>query len=144
MEVNLINHISPYLLIKALTPLLKASSFEEKFIINVSSSEGQFSYSNKTTHHPHTNMTKAALNMLTRTSASSYAEDKIYMNSIDVGWISTGVAESKREKLFKKGLTPPLDLVDGATRIFHPIYDNIVNKKYIFGKLLKDYNIVDW
>jgi len=65
LEVNLINHISPYLLIKELTPLFKASSFEEKFIINVSSSEGQFSYVSKTIYHPHTNMTKAALNMLT-------------------------------------------------------------------------------
>ena len=44
LEVNLINHISPYLLIKSLTPLLKRSEFGAKFIINVTSSEGQFSY----------------------------------------------------------------------------------------------------
>lgn len=109
LEVNLINHISPYLLIKALTPLFKTSSFESKFIINVSSSEGQFSYENKTIYHPHTNMTKAALNMLTRTSASAYAKAQIYMNSVDVGWISTGAQESKRQAQFEVGYIPPLD-----------------------------------
>lgn len=144
LEVNLINHISPYLLIKELTPLFKASSFEEKFIINVSSSEGQFSYVSKTIYHPHTNMTKAALNMLTRTSASSYAEEKIYMNSVDVGWISTGAVESKRERLFEQGFVPPLDLVDGAARVLHPIYESLVKKQHIFAKLLKDYQVVDW
>ena len=72
VEVNLINQISPYFLIKELTPLMKASTFKEKFIVNVTSSEGQFSYQNKTMYHPHTNMTKAALNMLTRTSAKEY------------------------------------------------------------------------
>ena len=144
LEVNLINHISPYMLIKELTPLFKASTFRDKFIINVSSSEGQFSYTNKTIHHPHTNMTKAALNMMTRTSASSYAKDEIYMNSVDVGWISTGAVESKREKLFEKGFVPPLDSVDGCARIFHPIYKALLNKEYTFGKLLKNFNVVDW
>jgi NAD(P)-dependent dehydrogenase (short-subunit alcohol dehydrogenase family) len=144
LEVNLINHISPYMLIKELTPLLKASPFKEKFIINVSSSEGQFSYANKTIHHPHTNMTKSALNMLTRTSAMEYSRDKIFMNSVDVGWISTGVVESKREKLFEKGSVPPLDSVDGMARILHPIYESLVNRQHIFGKLLKDFRVVAW
>jgi len=144
LEVNLINHISPYMLIKELTPLLKASPFEEKFIINVSSSEGQFSYANKTIHHPHTNMTKSALNMLTRTSGMEYEVDKIYMNSVDVGWISTGATESKREVLFEKGSVPPLDSVDGMARIFHPIYESLVNKQHIFAKLLKDFQVVKW
>ena len=120
------------------------SSFRDKFIINVSSSEGQFSYANKTIHHPHTNMTKSALNMLTRTSALGYSQDGIYMNSVDVGWISTGAIESKREALFEKGSVPPLDSVDGMARILHPIYEALVNQEYIFGKLLKDFRVVDW
>ena len=144
LEVNLINHISPYMLIKELTPLFKASTFEDKFIINVSSSEGQFSYANKTINHPHTNMTKAALNMMTRTSAPSYMENKIYMNSVDVGWISTGATELKRAELFEKGSVPPLDSVDGSARIFHPIYEALVKKNYLYGHLLKDFEVVAW
>ena len=144
LEVNLINNIAPYMLIKELTPLLKASTFEEKFIVNVSSSEGQFSYENKTIYHPHTNMTKAALNMMTRTSGVAYSEDKIYMNSVDVGWISTGLIESKRKVQFERGSVPPLDSVDGSARIFHPIYESLVKKNSIYGKLLKDYKIVEW
>ena len=89
-------------------------------------------------------MTKAALNMMTRTSAPSYMEDKIYMNSVDVGWISTGAIESKRERLFEQGSIPPLDCVDGSARILHPIYEALVKKNYIYGKLLKDYRIVEW
>ncbi|CAA6801856.1 MAG: L-fuco-beta-pyranose dehydrogenase (EC [uncultured Aureispira sp.] len=144
LEVNLINHISPYLMIKALTPLLKASDFEAKFIINVTSSEGQFSYQNKTVYHPHTNMTKAALNMLTRTSASAYAKAQIYMNSVDVGWVSTGAQESKRKAQFEVGYIPPLDPVDAAARILHPIHQALVHKEYYVGVLLKNFKPVDW
>ena len=144
LEVNLINQISPYILIKGLLPILKKSSFENKFIINVTSSEGQFSYENKTRFHPHTNMTKAALNMLTHTSAKDYAQNKIFLNCVDVGWISTGAIEPLRKKQFEAGYIPPLDPVDGAARILHPIYEQLKNKKTIFGKLLKNYRITDW
>lgn len=144
LEVNLINHISPYILIRELKPLMKESTFEEKFIINVTSTEGQFSYSNKTIFHPHTNMTKAALNMLTKTSAEEFAKDHIYMNSVDVGWISTGAIEPLRKRQFENGYIPPLDSVDGASRIFHPIEEVINNNHIFYGALLKDYKIVDW
>ncbi|WP_430411636.1 SDR family oxidoreductase [Kordia sp.] len=144
IEVNLINQISPYFLIKELLPLLKNSTFKRKHIINVTSSEGQFSYNNKTMYHPHTNMTKAALNMMTRTSAMAFEEDHIYMNAVDVGWVSTGARESLRKTQFQKGYIPPLDPVDGAARIVHPIYENEKNNTIFTGKLLKNYAVVDW
>ena len=143
LEVNLINQISPYLLIKGLKPLFLKSSFNEKFIINVTSSEGQFSYNNKTIYHPHTNMTKAAFNMLTRTSAAEFADDGIYMNSVDVGWVSTGANEELRKNQFARAYIPPLDPVDGAARIIHPVLE-IMNGNIIMGKLLKNYHVVNW
>ncbi len=143
VEVNLINHIAPYFLIKELKPLMKASSFKEKFIVNVTSSEGIFSYSNKTMFHPHTNMTKAALNMMTLTSAKEFEKDQIYMTAVDVGWISTGAKESLRKKQFEQGYVPPLDSVDGAARILHPIVEGI-NGNYYSGVLLKNYKINSW
>lgn len=143
VEVNLINHIAPYFLIKELKPLMKASSFKEKFIVNVTSSEGIFSYNNKTMFHPHTNMTKAALNMMTLTSAKEFEKDQIYMTAVDVGWISTGARESLRKKQFEQGYIPPLDSVDGAARILHPIVEGI-NGNYFSGVLLKNYKINDW
>ena len=133
-----------YILIKGLTPLLKASSFQYKFIINVTSSEGQFSYGNKTIFHPHTNMTKAALNMLTRTSARAYVKDNILMNCVDVGWVSTGAIEPLRKRQFEEGFVPPLDPVDGGARIIHPIFEAINNNAIFVGELLKNYKIVDW
>jgi len=144
LEVNLINQISPYILIKELTPLMKKSTFDSKFIINVTSSEGQFSYSNKTIFHPHTNMTKAALNMLTRTSSKEYARYNIFMNCVDVGWISTGATEPLRKKQFSEGYIPPLDSVDGAARILHPIYEKIENNITFIGTLIKDYEVDNW
>ena len=42
------------------------------FIVNVSAMEGKF-YRYKTANHPHTNMAKAALNMMTATAAADYA-----------------------------------------------------------------------
>ncbi|MDH7447743.1 SDR family oxidoreductase [Aquimarina sp. 2201CG14-23] len=144
LEVNLINQISPYHLIKELTPLLKASTFNKKFIINVTSSEGQFSYTNKSIFHPHTNMTKASLNMLTRTSARAYEKNKIYMNAVDVGWVSTGAQETLRKKQFDAGYIPPLDPVDGASRIMLPIIEGIKNIHNPVGKLLKNYKVETW
>jgi len=144
LEVNLINQISPYYLIKEFTPLFRASEFEKKFIVNVTSSEGQFSYSNKSIFHPHTNMTKAALNMLTRTSASEYEAYGIYMNAIDVGWVSTGAQEELRQKQFEEGYIPPLDPVDGASRILVPIAEALEDKSNPVGKLIKNYVIEEW
>ncbi|GAA3510170.1 SDR family oxidoreductase [Aquimarina addita] len=144
LEVNLINQISPYYLIKELTPLLKDSSFDKKFILNVTSSEGQFSYLNKSIFHPHTNMTKASLNMLTRTSAEAYKKHHIYMNSVDVGWVSTGAREELRKRQFSNGYIPPLDPVDGASRILIPIIEGIENCNLQVGKLLKNYKVENW
>ncbi|WP_267404122.1 MULTISPECIES: SDR family oxidoreductase [unclassified Chryseobacterium] len=143
VEVNLINHIAPYFLIKELKQLMKNSVFKEKFIVNVTSSEGIFSYDNKTIFHPHTNMTKAALNMMTLTSAKEFEKDQIYMTAVDVGWISTGAKESLRKKQFEQGYIPPLDSVDGAARILHPIVEGI-NGNYFSGVLLKNYKINNW
>ena len=143
IEVNLINHIAPYMLIKELKPLLEQSPFEERFIVNVTSSEGMFSYTNKTAHHPHTNMTKAALNMLTLTSGQEFAKEGIYMTAVDVGWISTGARESLRREQFDRGYIPPLDPVDGASRIMHPIIRGM-HKEYFFGLLLKNYKVSNW
>jgi len=144
LEVNLINQIAPYHLIKELTPLLKSSTFKKKFIINVTSSEGQFSYTNKSIFHPHTNMTKASLNMLTRTSARAYEKNEIYMNAVDVGWVSTGAQEELRKKQFDIGYIPPLDPVDGASRIMVPIIEGITNEHNPVGKLLKNYKVTSW
>lgn len=145
IEVNLINQIAPYTLIKEFLPLLKASENQFKFIINVTSTEGMFSHLNKTIYHPHTNMTKAALNMLTRTSAKDFEKDNISMNSVDVGWVSTGAIEPLRKRQFEEGYVPPLDPVDGAARIFHPIIDTFKNNNISFsGCLLKDFKIENW
>lgn len=144
LEVSLINQISPFLLIQSLTPLFRRSSFDHKFIVNVSSSEGQFSYTNKTSDHPHTNMTKAALNMMTLTAAKEYQNDGILMNSVDVGWISTGANERLRARQFEIGYIPPLDSVDGAARILYPIFECLEKRRILTGKLLKNYQIEDW
>lgn len=124
-------------------PLFEYSDFKERFIINVTSSEGIFSYVNKTIFHPHTNMTKAALNMMTLTSAKEFADRNIYMTSVDVGWISTGAKESLRKKQFEEGYIPPLDSVDGASRILDPIIQGIKGN-IIFGILLKNYKKTEW
>ncbi len=57
---------------------------ECRFIVNVSSMEGKF-YRRKLATHPHTNMAKAALNMMTRTSAADYQKNNIYMTAVDTG-----------------------------------------------------------
>ncbi|KAA2243363.1 SDR family oxidoreductase [Chitinophaga agrisoli] len=143
LSANLVNNIAPFMLNSRLKPMLLRSAFADKYIINVSSSEGQFSYKGKTIYHPHTNMTKAALNMMTRTSGQDYADDGIYMNSVDVGWVSTGNPIEKRSRLEEKGIIPPLMLDDAAARIYDPLCRGMQGE-VLFGKLFKDYVEVSW
>lgn len=143
LEVNLINQISPFLLIKKFKESMSRVGNEWSFIVNVTSTEGLFSHSNKTHHHPHTNMTKASLNMITRTSSSDFAKSNILMNSVDVGWISTGATEALRKKQFEQAYVPPLDSVDGASRIVDLIYRALGGERN-YGQLFKDYRVHEW
>ena len=113
---------------------------DSKFIVNVASMEGKFDYHNKTTRHPHTNMSKAGLNMLTRTCGSFLAQSGIYMNSADTGWVS----EMVQTQLFKKDRTVPLDEIDGAMRVLDPIIMGINEGKLVHSLFLKDYTSSTW
>ncbi|WP_372364658.1 SDR family oxidoreductase [Candidatus Uabimicrobium sp. HlEnr_7] len=138
-EVNLVNSIAPFILIRNLKKMLLKSPIKKRFIINVSAMEGQFSRETKTSFHPHTNMAKASLNMITRTSAQDFAVNSIYMNSVDTGWITDENPISKRPQ----GFTPPLDIIDGAARVYDPVVSGI-NKDPLYGRFFKDYKSVDW
>lgn len=73
MEVQVINSTAPFILCSQLKSLMEKSPEKPRFIVNVSAMEGQFYKKFKNTTHPHTNMAKAALNMMTRTSGAYYA-----------------------------------------------------------------------
>jgi NAD(P)-dependent dehydrogenase (short-subunit alcohol dehydrogenase family) len=81
-----VNAIAPFVLNSRLKPLMETpANRPDRYIINVSAMEGKF-YRYKMPNHPHTNMAKAALNMLTRTSSEDLAnKSRIFMNSVDTG-----------------------------------------------------------
>lgn len=145
LEVQLVNSVAPFLLNSRLKPLLMRSPFARRFIVNVSAMEGQFSR-HKTIYHPHTNMAKAALNMMTRTSGEDYARDGIYMNSVDTGWVTDENPTPKRTRRQEEsGFFPPLDIIDGMARIYHPVAVGIESEEYpYFGRFLKDYAPCPW
>ena len=146
LEVFLVNAAAPFTLTNRLKPLLLNAPFQRRFVINVSAMEGQFGRKNKTAFHPHTNMAKAALNMLTRTSAEDLASQGIFMNSVDTGWIT----DEKPVPLAKKvqeehGFYPPLDIIDGAARVYDPIAVGCnEDATPLFGHFLKDYFPHPW
>lgn len=143
LEVQLVNAVAPFLLNGQLKPLLLRSPHPDRYIINVSAVEGQFQREAKTVFHPHTNMAKAALNMMTRTSAADYARDGIYMNSVDTGWLTNENPHAKRQRMEALGFSPPLDCVDGAARIYDAIAQGVRGQP-VHGHFLKDYRSASW
>ncbi|RKZ88465.1 MAG: SDR family NAD(P)-dependent oxidoreductase [Candidatus Parabeggiatoa sp. nov. 1] len=143
LEVQLINAVAPFLLNSRLKPLLLKSPHSNRFIVNVSSAEGQFSHQAKSATHPHTNMAKAALNMITRTSATDYAKYNIFMNSVDPGWFTQENPYPIKTELRQQGMVPPLDIIDGAARLYDPIIQGIKGSP-CYGQLLKDYRPREW
>ncbi|MEU7743674.1 SDR family NAD(P)-dependent oxidoreductase [Nonomuraea sp. NPDC049158] len=143
LEVQLVNSFAPFLLTSRLRGLLEASPWPDRYVVQVSAMEGSFSREQKTVRHPHTNMAKAALNMLTRTAAADYAASGIYMNSVDTGWVTDERPHPDKTAQREAGFRPPLDVIDGAARVYDPIVRGVGGNR-MSGLFLKDYRPVDW
>lgn len=145
LEVQLVNAVAPFVLCSKLAPLMRRDNTGQKHIVNVTAMEGKFHRFTKTDRHPHTNMAKAALNMLTHTSASDLAKDGIFMNAVDTGWVTDEdpylLAQQKQNI---HDFQPPLDIVDGAARVCDPFFHGILTGFHWCGKFLKDYKPIDW
>ncbi len=144
LEVQLCNSTAPFILVSRLRASLAVSPARRKYVVNVSAMEGQFARGNKGPGHPHTNMAKAALNMLTRTSAQEMLErDGILMTAVDTGWITDERPHPTKARLHTEGFRAPLDLVDGAARVYDPIVRGEAGEDF-FGVFLKDYKPAQW
>jgi NAD(P)-dependent dehydrogenase (short-subunit alcohol dehydrogenase family) len=145
IEVQLVNAVAPFVLCNRLAEVMKKNHTGQKHIINVTAMEGKFHRTFKESRHPHTNMAKAALNMLTHTAARDLAKQGIFMNAVDTGWVTdedpVALAKKKQEE---QDFQPPLDIVDGAARVLDPLFDGINTGKHWAGKFLKDYFPIDW
>jgi NAD(P)-dependent dehydrogenase (short-subunit alcohol dehydrogenase family) len=144
LEVQLCNVTAPFVLISRLRPAMAEAAARRKYVVNVSAMEGQFSRGYKGPGHPHTNMAKASLNMLTRTSAQEMLErDGILMTAVDTGWITDERPHPDKVRLAAEGFHAPLDLVDGAARVYDPIVRGELGED-LFGCFLKDYAPSAW
>ena len=144
LEVQLCNTVAPFVLVSRLRASLAAAAARRTYVVNVSAMEGQFARGYKGPGHPHTNMAKAALNMLTRTSAQEMLDtDGILMTAVDTGWITDERPHPLKARLHTEGFHAPLDLVDGAARVYDPIVRGELGED-LFGCFLKDYAPADW
>src|SRR6195952_4575894 len=143
LEVQLCNVTAPFLLISRLRPAMAAAPARRKYVVNVSAMEGVFGRGYKGPGHPHTNMAKAALNMLTRTSAAEMLTDGILMTAVDTGWITDERPHHTKVRLAQEGFHAPLDLVDGAARVYDPIVQGELGRD-LYGCFLKDYEPAGW
>ncbi|ELU16290.1 hypothetical protein CAPTEDRAFT_222699 [Capitella teleta] len=145
LEVLLVNTVAPFLLTQQLRPLFLRRRESRKFIVNVSAMEGQFERVSKTKFHPHTNMAKAALNMMTRTAALGFAEDRIYMTAVDTGWVTDERPFHMARYEKQQGFQLPLDCVDGAARVYDPIVRGLQEKGTpCHAVFLKNYKPFPW
>ncbi|GAA3960631.1 SDR family NAD(P)-dependent oxidoreductase [Actinomadura viridis] len=143
LEVQMVNAFAPFLLTSRLRGLMEASPWPDRYVVQVSAMEGSFSREGKTVRHPHTNMAKASLNMLTRTAAADYAASGIHMNSVDTGWITDERPHPAKLAQREAGFRPPLDVIDGAARVYDPVVRGVGGER-LSGLFLKDYRPVEW
>ncbi|KRV46547.1 short-chain dehydrogenase [Wenjunlia vitaminophila] len=143
LETHLVNALAPLLLCDRLLPLLLASAHPRRYVVNVSAVEGRFTVRNKSPRHPHTNMAKAALNMLTRTSGPHLAKHGVHMCAVDTGWITDENPAPLRARTAAVGFRTPLDVVDGAARVYDPIVRGEAGEP-VSGVFLKDYREAAW
>jgi NAD(P)-dependent dehydrogenase (short-subunit alcohol dehydrogenase family) len=109
------------------------------YIVNVSSREGIFesrpeNYS-KAGFHVHTNMSKAALNMLTETeSTPAWKTRRVAMNTVDPGYMSAA------PEFQGEGRYPcPIGFEDGAARVLWPVAVGETRGTAIRGRFLKHF-----
>ncbi len=145
VEVQLVNSVAPFVLCNRLADLMKRDFTGKKHIVNVSAMEGKFLRFKKDSRHPHTNMAKASLNMLTHTAAGELVKFGIHINAVDTGWVTDeDPVILARQKQERHDFQPPLDIVDGAARVCDPFFHGIITGKQWSGKFLKDYFPIDW
>jgi NAD(P)-dependent dehydrogenase (short-subunit alcohol dehydrogenase family) len=143
LEVQLCNVIAPFVLVSRLRASMAAATARRKYVVNVSAMEGQFGRIYKGAGHPHTNMAKAAINMLTRTSARDLFAEGILMTSVDTGWITDERPHPTKARLADEGFHAPLDLIDGAARVYDPIVRGEQGED-LYDCFLKDYAKSAW
>ena len=143
LEVHAVNTFAPFFILQQLESLLLMNKDSDRFVVNVSAMEGRFDHF-KDGRHPHTNMAKAALNMLTRSCAEDYATKGLYMNSVDTGWVTNEFPNPKVSAMQSKGFEPPLDEIDGAARVLDPVFHSVNGHKAPFGQFFKDYHPISW
>lgn len=143
LEAHAINCLAPFLLLRELRPLFRRGPARDRFAVMVSAAEGQFA-GDKNGLHPHTNMAKAALNMLVRTSAEECAADRVFLTAVDPGWFSVQQAAPAAERFAANGGRVPLDAADAAARVLDPVFAGIESGEPAFGVLFKDYREVPW
>jgi hypothetical protein len=143
LEAHAINCLAPFLLLRALRPLFRRGPERDRFAVMVSAVEGQFA-GEKNGRHPHTNMAKAALNMMVHTSAAECAADRVFLSAVDPGWFSVQQAAPAAERFAEKGGRVPLDAIDAAARVLDPVFTGIATGRPAFGVLFKDYREVPW
>jgi NAD(P)-dependent dehydrogenase (short-subunit alcohol dehydrogenase family) len=143
VEVHVVNCLAPFLLLRELRPLFRLGPARDRFAVMVSAAEGRFAAA-RSSRHPHTNMAKASLNMLVRTSAAELAAERVFLTAVDPGWFSIQQAAPRAEALAAAGVQTPLDAVDAAARILAPVFDGITHGAPAHGVLFKDYQVAAW
>lgn len=147
LAVHAVNALAPFILIDRFRDAMTRgqSRATPRFVVNVTSPEGRFYRRYKGPWHPHTNMAKAALDMLTRTCAEELANHSVYVTSVDPGWVSDQHTTALRESLVHGGdFEAPVSALDAAARVLDPIYSALEGAPPAWGVVFRNYAPCPW
>ena len=144
LEVQLCNQTAPFILISRLRPALAASPRAAQVHRQRLGDGGAVRPHLQGPGPPaHEHVQGRAEHAHQDQRQGAAGDDGILMTAVDTGWITDERPHPTKMRLAEEGFHAPLDLVDGAARVYDPIVQGEAGED-LHGVFLKDFSPAPW